>query len=173
MKLTQPGYHPAMNSSDSTDAQAKFAELIDGIHVAMLTTVDSEGALRSRPMGSQGIDDTGRITFFTSIDQPLVSQATHAPVNVSYTDSGKNAYVSVSGIAHLDTDRETIKKMWKPEYKAWFEGGADDPKIALIRVTIESGEYWKTPGGPLTKLAEFAKAATGNTSSDFGEHAKV
>jgi general stress protein 26 len=162
-----------MNRYDSHDSRAKLAELIDGIHVAMLTTIDRRGHLRSRPMGSHGIDDTGRLTFFTSLDQELIQEATTAPVSVSYAHVGKNAYVSVSGHAALDTDRATIKALWKPEFKAWYEGGSDDPTIALLRVSIESAEYWKTPGGPLTKLAEFAKAATGNPPGTRAEHAKI
>lgn len=162
-----------MNRYDSHESYGKLAELIDGIHVAMLTTVDATGELRSRPMGNQGLDDDGRITFFTSRDSALVGEAIRAPVNVSFADAGKHAYVSVSGHALLDTDRAAIEKLWKPEFKAWFAGGVEDPNIVLLRVTVVSAEYWKTPGGPLTKLAEFAKAATGNASGSLGEHAKI
>ena len=162
-----------MNRYDSNDSNEKLASLINGIHVAMLTTVDEAGEFRSRPMGSQGLGEDGRLTFFTSLDSAVVDEATSAPVNVAFADIGKNAYVSVSGHAVLSTDRATIKKLWKPEFKAWFDGGEDDPNIALLHVTIGSAEYWKTPGGPLTKLAEFAKAATGNTSGSLGEHAKI
>jgi general stress protein 26 len=162
-----------MNRSDAHDSTDKLTELIAGIHVAMLTTFDASGELHSRPMASQGLDDGGRLTFVTSRDSALVTEATSAPVNVSFADIGKNAYVSVSGHAQLDTNREAIRAFWKPEFNAWFDGGIDDPNVALLRVSIASGEYWKTPGGPLTKLAEFAKAATGNTSHEFGEHAKI
>jgi general stress protein 26 len=162
-----------MNRYDSHDSREKLASLIDGIHVAMLTTVDANGELRSRPMDNRGLDDDGDLTFFTHRDATLVGEATHAPVNVSFADAGKSAYVSISGRALLDMNRAAIEKLWKPELKAWFAGGIDDPTIALLRVTIDSAEYWKTPGGPLTKLAEFAKAATGNAPGALGEHAKL
>jgi general stress protein 26 len=150
----------------------KLGSLIDGIHIAMLTTVDATGELRSRPMGSQGLDDNGKLTFFTRRDSDLVDEATSRPVNVSFVDIGKNTYVSVSGHVQLDTDRALIRELWKPEYKAWFPEGVEDPSIALLRMTIGSAEYWDMPGGPLTRLAEFAKAATGSPRT-FGEHAKV
>ena len=159
--------------TDSAGAREKLSSLIDGIHIAMLTTVSTEGEIRSRPMGSQGFDDDGRLTFFTRRGAALIDEATTGPVNVSFVDVGKNTYVSLAGSAVMDTDRETIRAKWRPEYKAWFENGVDDPEIALLNVTVESAEYWSTPGGPLTKLAEFAKAATGNASSDFGEHGKL
>jgi hypothetical protein len=40
-------------------------------------------------------------------------------------------------------------------------------------VSVDSAEYWSTPGGPLTKIAEFAKAASGDSSHTLGEHAKL
>jgi general stress protein 26 len=162
-----------MNRYDSHESREKLASLIKGIHVAMLTTVEPSGEIRSRPMGSQGLDTNGRLTFFTSRDSALVAEATARPVNVSFADSGKNTYVSISGHAQLDTNRETIRDLWKPEFKAWFQDGVDDPNIALLHVSVDSAEYWSTPGGPLTKLAEFAKAASGDTSHSLGEHAKL
>jgi general stress protein 26 len=157
---------------DSDDSRGKLAKLINGIHVAMLTTVDASGELRSRPMGSQGLDENGKLTFFTRRDAEVVDEATSRPVNVSFADVGKNSYVSVSGHAELDTNRETIRSLWKPEYKAWFPDGVEDPNIALLRVTLGSAEYWDTPGGPLTLIAEFAKAVTGSPKP-IGDHAKV
>jgi general stress protein 26 len=162
-----------MNLNDSRASREKLASLIKGIHVAMLTTVEASGEFRSRPMGSQGLDDNGRLTFFTSLDSALVSEATARPVNVSYADTGKNTYVSISGHAQLDTNLETIRALWKPEFKAWFNDGVDDPNIGLLHVSVDNAEYWTTPGGPLTKLAEFAKAASGSASARFGEHAKI
>ena len=157
---------------DSDDSRGKLAKLINGIHVAMLTTIDASGELRSRPMGSQGLDENGKLTFFTRRDAEVVDEATSRPVSVSFADVGKNSYVSVSGHAQLDTDRQTIRDLWKPEYKAWFPDGVEDPNIVLLRVNVASAEYWDAPGGPLTRIAEFAKAATGSTKP-IGEHAKV
>lgn len=160
-----------MTRYDSEDTRKKLSALIDGIHVAMLTTLDASGELRSRPMGSQGIDGT-RLTFFTSRDSKLVDEASSNPVNVSFADVGKNTYVSVSGHAQIDTDREEIRRRWKPEFKAWFPDGVDDPNIVLLHVQVGSAEYWDAPGGVLTRLAEFTKAATGKPET-IGEHAKL
>ena len=163
------GYNGRMQNDDTRE---KLAKLINGIHVAMLTTVERNGELRSRPMGSQGVGDDGKLTFFTRRDALVVDEATSSPVNVAYSDIGKNTYVSVSGHALIDTDRAAIRALWKPEYKAWFPAGVDDPDIALLRVTIGSAEYWDAPAGVLVKLAELAKAVTGSDAT-IADHARV
>ena len=160
-----------MTRSDSDDSREKLAALIDGIPVAMLTTVDARAEVRSRPMASQGLDGN-RLTFFTRRDGVVVEEATNHPVNVSFCDIGKHTYVSVSGHAQVDTNRDEIRRHWRPEFKAWFAGGVDDPDIVLLHVVVGSAEYWDAPGGVLTRLAEFAKAATGG-AMPVVEHAKL
>jgi general stress protein 26 len=52
------------------EARAKLGELIKGIRVAQLTTVEDDGSLRSRPMGTQDIEFDGTLWFFTQIQAP-------------------------------------------------------------------------------------------------------
>jgi general stress protein 26 len=150
----------------------KLAGLIDGIAIAMLATVEADGELRSRPMATQAMTADGDLLFFTRRDAPKVGEATHHPVNVVYADTKANTYVSVSGNAVLDTDKAEIAAHWKPELKAWFPDGVDDPQIALLRVRVTRAEYWDAPHGPIVRILELAKAATGAPVS-FGDHGTV
>jgi general stress protein 26 len=36
----------------------------------------------------------------------------------------------------------TIDKLWNRFIAAWFEGGKDDPKLALLRLDAERAEIW-------------------------------
>src|SRR5579884_3796828 len=82
---------------------------IAGIQVAMLTTVDSDGALHSRPMAAlddSNLQSTGELWFFTYADAGKVGDVQHdQQVTLSYVDSGKQRYVSLSGTAQLVRDR--------------------------------------------------------------------
>ncbi len=40
-------------------------DMIKDIRIAMLTTVDEDGTLRSRPMGTQDVESDGDLWFFT------------------------------------------------------------------------------------------------------------
>jgi general stress protein 26 len=42
----------------------------------------------------------------------------------------------------MDNNRATIDKLWNRFIAAWFEGGKDDPKLALLRLDAERAEIW-------------------------------
>lgn len=155
---------------------AKVAALIKDVKMAMLTTVNADGSLRSRPMATQKTDFDGDLWFFTRASSPKVSEVeeTHE-VNVSYADPGGNTYVSVSGKAELVRDAAKNKELWNPILKAWFPKGLEDPELALLQVHVEKAEYWDSPSSTMVQVAGFVKAiATGKSyKASPGEHAKV
>ena len=63
-------------------------------------------------------------------------------VNVSYTSTERECYVSVSGVATLVDDREKARSLWSASYAPWFPKGLDDPDLTLIRVEAEEAAYW-------------------------------
>ncbi len=138
---------------------AKLAEMIKGIKIAMLTTVDPDGALRSRPMATQEAEFNGQLWFFTREHSGKVQSIQNDQhVNVCYSDVDSQRYISVAGRGSLVTDRETLEKYWNPAVKAWFPEGLEDPELALIRVDVESAEIWDSPPGLFVRLAGFAEA---------------
>jgi general stress protein 26 len=42
----------------------------------------------------------------------------------------------------LDNDRRNIDRLWNRFVAAWFEGGKEDPKLALLRLDAERAEIW-------------------------------
>lgn len=153
-----------------------LAELIKGIRVAMFTTVESDGHLRSRPMATQETDFDGRLWFFTWIDTAKVHEIHRDQhVNVSYADPSDERYISVSGTARLVNDPAKTKELWNPVYKAWFPKGLEDPNLGLLCVDAERAEYWDAPSGKLVQLFGFAKSLlTGTSYAEEGtEHNKV
>ena len=101
-------------------------DLIDGIETAMLTT--------RRPDGTLVSDEV----------------STDPHVNVSYYRDRTREWVSVSGKAVISRDRQLIRGLYQPDWKAWLgapggaqDGGPEDPRIALILVTAEAVTYSK------------------------------
>lgn len=162
------------HESERSDVE-KIRDLIKGISFAMLTTVDEDGSLRSRPMQTQEAEFNGELWFFTSASSAKVDEVrSDQRVNLSYSDPDDNRYVSLSGTATLVRDRERIKELWKPALKAWFPGGQDDPEVALLRVKVEKAEYWDSPSSKMVQLAGFLKAiATGKRLEYAGENEKL
>ncbi len=153
----------------------KIRDLIKGISFAMLTTVDEDGSLRSRPMQTQETEFDGELWFFTGASSPKVGEVQRDQrVNLSYADPDDNRYVSLSGTATLVREREKMKELWKPVLKAWFPGGLEDPELALLRVKVEKAEYWDSPSSKMVQLAGFLKAiATGKRLEYAGENEKL
>jgi len=147
---------------------AKLGELIKDIRVAMLTTVDKEGRLHSRPMATQQTEFDGTLWFFTDANSVKVHELQRdRHVNVSYANPDDQRYVSVSGMASTMTDRGKMEELWSPLHKAWFPKGLDDPNIALRRIDVDRAEYWDAPSSAVVQLFGFAKAML--TGKRYGE----
>ena len=141
----------------------------------MLTTVDENGDLHSRPMSSNGdVDDDGDIWFFTNASSHKVTEIQKLPkVNVSFADPDDQRYISVSGTAQVVRDRAKIDELWKPEFKIWFPEGKGDPEIALLRVNLEKAEYWDSPSSTIGYALSFVSSLVTGKQPEFGENKKV
>ncbi len=126
----------------------KIYELIKGIKIASLVTLDDTGALHSRPMVTQEVEFDGDVWFFTSRSTDKVAQAlVHPQVNVTY--SSDNNFVSLAGRASIVDDLAKKKQLWHEMLKIWFKDGPEDPDVVLIRVEAESAQFWESPSGGL------------------------
>jgi general stress protein 26 len=162
-----------MSDAHGTDIQ-KLNELIKDIRIAMLTTIDDDGSLRSRPMATQQEPSDGTLWFFTGASSHKVLEVQHDQrVNISYADSGHNRYVSVSGTARLNRDNAKMTELWNPAFKAWFPGGLDDPDIALLQVQVDQAEYWDSPSSTVVHLVGFVKAVATGEHYEPGENEKI
>jgi len=121
----------------------KIRDLIEGIDFAMLVSKSSSGELRSRPMTTQQMDESGSLWFFSDKDSAKIFEIEEfSQVNLAYSDHGKQIYVSVSGSAEVSYDQTKIDELFKPSHKTWFPMGKDDPALCLIKVHATFIEYW-------------------------------
>ena len=165
------------NQTPVTNYLSTLLEKIKDVRIAMLTTQDEDGSLRSRPMFTQKPDGSNALVFLTDKDSAKVYEVKKdSHVNLSYANPDSNVYVSVSGRANAYRNQAEIDQLWSEPMRAWFPKGKDDESIYILKVEIEKGEYWDTPSSLLTQAAAYVKAlATGEraTSDDVNEHAKV
>lgn len=151
--------------TDSTNGLDKLRELIADIHVAFVTTVAPDGSLHTRPMATQELQEDGTLWFATSRSSGKVAEVDHEHhVNIAYSDAGSDRYVSVSGLATVVEDDAKARDLWSPMMRAWFSG-PEDPDLVLLRVVVESAEYWEAKYGRGVQL--LAIAATAVTGRGF------
>jgi len=151
----------------------RLAELIKDIRVAMMTTFPSkptEHFCHTRPMYTQRVDPAtfkGELIFLTDNDTGKVREiANEDRVLLTYADSSHNRFVSVLGTATTERDPTKVRELWNLMLKAWWPAGPDDPSIALIRVEVESAEYWDGPSNALFSLQVLKSLVTGTAMNE-------
>ena len=162
------------NDHNQTEEVKKLNELISDSKVAMLTTVDLNGSLQSRPMASLDRRFDGELWFFSrkSSHKTREIQKTHQ-VNICYSNSEDSAYVSLSGEAEVIDDLKKLIEFWKPELKAYFPMGLEDPDLALLRVKIATAEYWESPSSWMMKIIHFANIGSSDLPFMVGPNGKI
>ncbi len=148
----------------SQEGVERLRALVGGVRVAMMTTVDAGGALRSRPMAVQAIDDDGVAWLITQRTSPKVGELEREHhVNLAFLRPTRGRYVSVSGRAATVKDDQKLRALWHPTLQAWFPDGLDDPDLCLLRVHVDKAESWNAPVGNLLQMARLAGSLLGRT----------
>ncbi len=158
--------------SDNVSEVERVAELAKGIRIAMLTTVDDEGQLISRPMAQQEVEFDGDLWFFAErTSRKIMHIVANPQVGVTLTSS--DVWVSIFGTAEIVTDPEKVHELWNGWVEAWLPQGPDDPDVVLIKVTGIGAEYWDTPGGRIASAISFVKAKVTGQRYDGGQNERV
>jgi len=131
----------------------RMRKFIKGIRVAMLTTVASDGKLRSRPMATLKGGFDGDLWFLTRATAPKTEEIRdNQHVNVAFLDGDEERYVSISGTASVVRDATKVQELWSRRVRDWFPEGKKDPELALIRIRIERAEVWDPKTATMTHL---------------------
>jgi general stress protein 26 len=160
--------------AQATPEMNRLAKLVENIRIAMMTTTEADGTLRSRPLATLQMDAEGQLWFFTSISSPKVEEIEeHRQVNLSYADPKDSDYASISGTASLVRDREKMKSLWTPWIEPWFPNGLEDPDLALLKVKVDHAEYWDAPDSKIGRIFGLARAVTTGKTGSLGTNEKV
>ena len=152
------------------EAVEKIAKMIQPLHIAMLTTVDEHGDLHARPMANVDTAFDGDLWFFTSKSSPKVHDIDNKPlVNVAFSDPGHQNYVSLAGRAELIIDRALFEKYWTKAFEAWFPQGLDDPELSLLKISVESAQYWDSPSTVVAHVAGFIRSKVTGHGGNVGD----
>ena len=159
----------------------EFYKLVEGIEIAMLTTRRPDGRLVSRPMATQKREPGVDLWFVTDIESGMIDELVGDPnVSLSYYHVKNWEWVSVSGTATISTDREMIRQLHKPDWKAWFgdeggerDGGPDDPRLALLLVDATSVVYGKRNKPKPLALFEVVKGIITGSEPDVSDVRRI
>ncbi len=146
----------------------QLSSLIENMSVAMLTTMDSRGELTSRPMAPLEMDSSGAIWFFTDVRSAKVDQL-HA-VNLSFSDSARASYISISGHGEISHDKARIAHLWTPAAIPWFQHGPESTNLTILKFVPHKAEYWDTPHSKMVRIFAMAASVIAGKPIGMGVH---
>jgi general stress protein 26 len=153
----------------SQDDQQDIWKVIAEQRIAMLTTEDEEGHLVSRPMACLARPEEHRIYFVTRTDAKVGEIGGSAQVNLGFSDTRTNTYLSVSGLARTTQDREKLRELWSMFVEAWLPQGPDAPDVALVTVEPEKAKLWDSTSSRLLYAGKVLKAVVTQNPPEGGE----
>ena len=157
------------------DKLKKLREIVKAVDICMLTTVDENGDLHSRPMSNnREVEFDADLWFFTYGSSHKVDEVGRVPqVNASFADIGGQQYASLTGRAEVVRDRAKIEELWQPQLRAWFPEGVETPDIALLKVTVERAEYWDGSQSIVAHALSFVSSLVTGEPAQLGENEKL
>jgi general stress protein 26 len=125
------------------ELESKFWKALKSDMTMMLGIAGVEEG-HTRPMTAQlERDEGGPIWFFTAKDNDLVQRLRGGDRAVAtFASKDHDVFAAVHGSLRVDTDRAVIDRLWNRFVAAWYEGGKDDPKLALLRLDPDRGQVW-------------------------------
>jgi general stress protein 26 len=167
---------PAMTSELN-----KFYDLVENIEIAMMTTRRPDGHLESRAMATQKRAEGADLWFVTLDSTGKLRDIEYDPhVNLSYYKDRTREWVSVSGVASISRDRQKIKELYAPDWKAWFpkeddprHGTDEDPRMVLIGIDVHAAVFLEVNKPQPVVLFEVAKGWLTGSTPDVGEMHRV
>ena len=124
------------------ELEAKFWKCLKS-DMTMMLGIDGVEDGHARPMTAQVEGDKGPLWFFTSTDNSIVQKLAEGDRAIAtFTSKGHDLFATIHGEVRLENNRSTIDRLWNPFVAAWYKGGKDDPKLALLRLDPEKAEIW-------------------------------
>lgn len=131
------------------------------------TSIKTALPFSTRPMAIQKVETDGSIWFMSSNDSTKNGEIAKDPfVQLLFQASAHSGFLNVYGIAEISDDRQKIKELWTPLLKTWFQGGVDDPRISLIKVTPTQGYYWDNKHGNMVAFIKMAASVVSGKTMD-------
>jgi general stress protein 26 len=133
------------------EIEDKFWKSLSNDRMLMLGLESENG--HTRPMTAQIDAPHAPMWFFTSTESPLVSGLRmHNRAVATYASKGHDLFASVRGVLALEEDRDVLDRLWSRSVAAWYEGGKEDPRLALLRFDPDDAQVWLNDASLLTEV---------------------
>lgn len=123
------------------ELEMKFWDSLSSDRTMMVGRDEEDG--HTRPMTAQFEHERSSIWFFTTKDNELVrGLGSRNSAVATYVSKGHDLFATLHGSLTVDMDRNTVDRLWNRFVAAWYEGGKNDPKLALLRFDPGEAQIW-------------------------------
>lgn len=151
---------------------AELRKVLEGQDSCMLSTIDAEGLISSRPMAVQDVEFDGTLWFLADADSGKVAEL-ERDGRASAAFSSRGQWAAIAGTAAVVRDAAKKRELWSTFTDAFVgDREPEDDDLVLIRLDAERGEYWTSNAGPRV-LVELVRSALGHHEPDVGDHGGV
>jgi general stress protein 26 len=147
-----------VQESVAQNPRGTIFEILERVRAGMLGLVGGGGGFQ--PMTHFLDSEPGLIWFISSTDTALV-QSLGMGEDAEYVaiSEDHNVHVSMRGKLYHLHDAAKLDELWNPMVAAWFEGGRDDPRVALLRFEPEIADIWASSASSLKVGFEIVRAS--------------
>jgi len=97
--------------------------------------------------------------FVSALDTEKISEIKANPkVTVIYFRDRDNAYISLAGVANIQTDKAFLTQHWQESWRPWFPQGPEQQNLCMINVDAKTVEMWAPQGGSIAAKLEIVRA---------------
>lgn len=142
---------------DTTNSRRALFDALGAARAGMLgLTAGGDGF---QPMTHFPDADLGSIWFVSSTETELVqSLGMGEEADYVLTSDEDGLYASLRGKLYHIHDDAKLDQLWSPVVAAWFEGGREDPQVALLRFDPEVANVWASAKSSLRFGIEILRA---------------
>lgn len=113
----------------------------------------------TRPMTAMLDEGRRSMWFFTVKDNAMVNELDQGHRAVAtFTAKGHDLFATLHGTLLVESDPAMIDRLWNSYIAAWYEGGRNDPNIALLRLDPEQAEIWENASSLLAGIKMMFRA---------------
>lgn len=152
------------------DPRKALFDALEDQRVGMLGVADSDQHMQ--PMTHFADPDRGVLWFITADDTDLV-QAIGLGARAHHCVATRDGefYACLSGTLEQTRDPAKLDELWSSVESAWFEGGREDPRVQLLRFTLDEAAIWTATGSAIGFGFEIARAnLQRDHRPDLGDH---
>ena len=134
--------------------QQEVSTLIKSFDVCMMTTIDSNGDINSRPMlQNKEAEFNGYLYYFSLMDTRKVRDLYDIPtISLTYQDKEGKQFLQVHGEAELTNDTKLMAKHWDAALDTWWPLREHTERMCMIVVKVSWIRHWHEGKDKLIEL---------------------